>query len=43
MLIHPKDFPQGYCVKLFRLVLSIERTDYAMTNDLTQDSAQATQ
>ena len=42
-LIHIKDFPKGHRVKLFRLVLSTERTDYIATNDLAQDSAQATQ
>lgn len=42
-LIHIKDFPKGHRVKLFRLVLSTERTDFVATNDLSQNSAQATQ
>ena len=42
-LIHLKDFPKGHRVKLFRLVLSTQRTDYIVTNDLDQDSAQAAQ
>jgi hypothetical protein len=41
--LHIKDFPQGHRVKLFRLVLSTERTDYVATNDIAQDSAQDTQ
>ena len=42
-LIHLKDFPKGHQVKLFRLVLSTERTDFIVTNDLAQDSSQGTQ
>jgi Transposase DDE domain len=42
-LIHIKDFPKGHRVKLFRLVLSTQHTDYIATNDLAQDSTQATQ
>ncbi len=42
-LIHIKDFPKGHRVKLFRLVLSTRRTDYIATNDLAQDTTQATQ
>lgn len=42
-LIHIKDFPKGHRVKLFRLVLSTERTDYVATNDWSQDSAHDTQ
>lgn len=41
-LIHLKKMPKGHQVKLFRLVLSTERTDYVITNDLTQDSREAT-
>ncbi len=41
--IHIKDFPKGHRVKLFRLVLSTERTDYVITNDLAQDNTQAAQ
>lgn len=42
-LLHIKDFPKVHQVKLFRLVLSTQRTDYIATNDLAQDSTQATQ
>jgi hypothetical protein len=42
-LIHIKDFPKGHRVKLFRLVLSTQRTDYVVTNDLSQDSIDAVQ
>lgn len=42
-LIHIKDFPKGHRVKLFRLVLSTERTDFVATNDLAQVSAHDTQ
>lgn len=41
--VHLKDFPKGHQVKLFRLVLSAQRTDFIATNDTTQDSTQATQ
>ena len=41
--VHLKTFPKGHQVKLFRLVLSPRRTDYIATNDLAQDSTQATQ
>lgn len=41
--LHIKDFPKGHQVKLFRLVLSSKRTDFIATNDMTQDSTQATQ
>jgi hypothetical protein len=41
--LHIKDFPKGHRVKLFRLVLSTERTDYMATNDLAQDSTHDTQ
>jgi hypothetical protein len=41
--LHLKDFPKGHLVKLFRLVLSTQRTDFIATNDLAQDSTQATQ
>ncbi len=41
--VHLKNFPKGHSVKLFRLVLGIERTEYVVTNDLTQDSASETQ
>ena len=42
-LVHVKDFPKGHQLKLFRLVLSTQRTDYVVTNDLTQNSVDAVQ
>jgi hypothetical protein len=42
-LIHLKAFPKGHRVKLFRLVLSTQRTDYVVTNDCSQDSTDAVQ
>ena len=42
-LIKIKGFPKEHKVKLFRVVLSPQRTDYVVTNDLTQDSTQAVQ
>ena len=42
-VIHIKGFPKGHRVKLFRLVISKDRTDYVVTNDMTQDDTQATQ
>jgi hypothetical protein len=42
-LIHLKDFPAGHRVRLFRLTLSTERTDYIVTNDVTQESTRVTQ
>jgi hypothetical protein len=41
--LHIKTFPKGHQVKLFRLVLSAKRTDFIATNDVAQDSTQATQ
>ena len=41
--VHLKNFPKGHRVKLFRLVLGTERTEYVVTNDLTQDSTGETQ
>jgi Transposase DDE domain len=41
--VHVKDFPKGHRLQLFRLVLSTERTDYVVTNDLTQNSMKDTQ
>jgi hypothetical protein len=40
--IHLKKFPAGHHVKLFRLAVSTHRTDYVVTNDLSQNDAQAT-
>ena len=41
-MVHVKNFPKGHQLKLFRLVLSSQRTDYVVTNDLSQDSTDAT-
>ena len=38
-----KGFPKEHKVKLFRVVLSIQRTDYVVTNDFAQDNTQAVQ
>lgn len=42
-LVKIKDFPKGHRVKLFRLVLSTQRTDFVVTNDLAQADTLATQ
>jgi hypothetical protein len=42
-LIKIKSFPGAYKVKLFRVVLSTQRTDYVVTNDLAQDNTQVVQ
>jgi len=41
--IHLKSFPAGHRVKLFRLVISTDRTDYVVTNDLDRATTAATQ
>ena len=41
--IHVKDFPRGHRLQLFRLVVSTDRTDYVVTNDVTQTSTADTQ
>jgi len=41
--IRVKDFPKGHRLQLFRLVVSPDRTDYVVTNDLTQHSTADTQ
>ena len=38
-----KGFPKQHKVKLFRVVVSTNRTDWVVTNDLAQDSTDATQ
>ena len=38
-----KGFPKDHKVKLFRVVLSTQRTDYVVTNDVAQDNSQAVQ
>ncbi len=39
--VHLKGFPKGHSQKLFRLALSTQRTEYLVTNDDYQDSADA--
>lgn len=41
-LVKIHGFPQAYKVKLFRVVLSSQRTEYVVTNDLTQNSTSET-
>jgi len=41
--VHVKDFPKGHRLQLFRLVVSTDRTDYIVTNDVTQTSTAETQ
>ena len=38
-----KGFPKDHKVHLFRVAVSTHRTDFVVTNDLTQDSTEATQ
>jgi hypothetical protein len=38
-----KGFPKDHKVKLFRVVLSTQRTDYVVTNDFAQDNTQVVQ
>jgi SRSO17 transposase len=40
-MVHLKKFPKGHQLKLFRIALSSQRTDYVVTNDPSQDSADA--
>ena len=42
-VIKIKGFPGNHKVKLFRVVLSTKRTDYVVTNNMTQDNTQAVQ
>jgi hypothetical protein len=42
-VVHLKDFPKGHQVKLFRLALSTQHTDFIVTNDDTQLTTQDTQ
>ena len=41
-LVHLKGFPKGHHLKLFRLVVSAHRTEYVVTNDLSQESSDDT-
>jgi hypothetical protein len=42
-IIKIKGFPGAYKVKLFRVVLSAQRTDYIVTNEMTQDNVEVVQ
>ena len=42
-IIKIKGFPKEHKVKCFRVVVSTHRTDWIVTNDLAQDSLDATQ
>lgn len=42
-MIKIKGFPNAYKVKLFPVAVSTHRTDWVVTNDLSQDSLDATQ
>jgi hypothetical protein len=41
-VVHLKKFPKGHQLKLFRIAVSTQRTDYVVTNDHAQDSADDT-
>ena len=41
-MVHVKGLPKGHQLKLFRIALSTRRTEYVVTNDHSQDSADAT-
>jgi hypothetical protein len=38
-LVHLKGMPKGHSMKLFRLALSSERTDYVVTNDVARSTS----
>jgi hypothetical protein len=40
--VHLNKFPKGHQLKLFRIALSTQRTEYVVTNDHSQNSADAT-
>lgn len=42
-IVKLKGFPKDHMVKLFRVVLSTQHTDYFVTNDFTQDNMQVLQ
>ena len=42
-LIKIKGFPKHQKVKLFRVIISTDKTEYVVTNDLTKDSTNAVQ
>ncbi len=41
--VHLRGFPKGHQMKLFRMPLSTERTDYVVTDDLSQFTIEAVQ
>ena len=41
--VHMRKFPRGHQVKLFRIASASGRTEYIVTNDLSQSDAKATQ
>lgn len=41
-MVHLKKFPKDHQLKLFRIVLSSQRTDYVVTNNISQVSVDAT-
>ena len=41
-MVHLKKFPKGHQMKLFRIELSTQRREHVVTNDHSQDSADAT-
>lgn len=42
-LVKVRGFPKNYKVKLFRVIVSTDKTEYVITNDLTQDSTKGCQ
>ncbi len=42
-IIKIKGFPKDKKVKLFRVIVSTDKTEYVVTNDLNQDSTDAVQ
>lgn len=42
-LVKVKGFPGSFKLKLFRVVVSTDRTDYVVSNDLTQDTTEGAQ
>ena len=42
-MVHVRGFPKGHQVRMFRLVVSKDRTDYVVTNEVTQNDSIATE
>jgi hypothetical protein len=42
-IIKSKGFPAAHKVKVFRVTLSTKRTDYIVTNEMTQDNVEVVQ